>query len=120
MFCGLGEEERTKFRKKKKGKKGKKRKKPHRGQKWVGWMKGYLETYNHMKYFLPYLSRFWLRLLFTPNLRGCFRVLQSKSRDLLPRNLVQTCNSLKLLSKFHVARPNRSRVISKSLKFCTR
>ena len=21
-------------------------------------MKGYLETYNHMKYFLPYLSRF--------------------------------------------------------------
>ena len=44
MFCGLGEEERTKIRKKKKGKKkkkkkkkGKKRKKPHRGQKWVGW-----------------------------------------------------------------------------------
>ena len=44
MFCGLGEEERTKIRKKKKEKKekkGKKRKKkrnePHRGQKWVGW-----------------------------------------------------------------------------------
>ena len=40
MFCGLGEEERTKFRKKKKKKKGKKnekRKKTHRGQKWVGW-----------------------------------------------------------------------------------
>ena len=35
MFCGLGEEERTKFRKKKKGKK--KRNEPHRGQKWVGW-----------------------------------------------------------------------------------
>ena len=35
MFCGLGEEERTKIRKKKKGKK--KRNKPHRGQKWVGW-----------------------------------------------------------------------------------
>ena len=33
MFCGLAEEERTKFRKEK----GKKRKKPHRGQKWVGW-----------------------------------------------------------------------------------
>ena len=68
MFCGLGEEERTKIRKKKKekkgkkkekkGKKGKKRNKPHRGQKWVGWMKGYLETYNPMKYFLPYLCRF--------------------------------------------------------------
>ena len=43
MFRGLGEEERTKFRKKKNGKKGKKRKKkrkqPHRGQKWVGWDK---------------------------------------------------------------------------------
>ena len=38
MFCGLGEEERTKIRKKKKEKKRKKeRNKPHRGQKWVGW-----------------------------------------------------------------------------------
>ena len=41
MFCGLGEEERTRFRKKKKEIKGKrkekKRNKPHRGQKWVGW-----------------------------------------------------------------------------------
>ena len=30
MFCGFGEEERTRFRKKKK------EKKTHRGQKWVG------------------------------------------------------------------------------------
>ena len=38
MFCGLGEEQRTKIRKKKKKKKkGKKRNKPHCGQKWVGW-----------------------------------------------------------------------------------
>ena len=44
MFCGLGEEERTKFRKKKKEiigkkeeKKEKKRNQPYRGQKWVGW-----------------------------------------------------------------------------------
>ena len=38
MCCGLGEEERTKIRKKKKRKKRKKkRNKPHRGQKWVGW-----------------------------------------------------------------------------------
>ena len=40
MFCGLGEEERTKIRKKKKEKEEKKRKKinkTHRGQKWVGW-----------------------------------------------------------------------------------
>ena len=32
-FHGLGEEERTKIRKKKKEKKNK----PHRGQKWVNW-----------------------------------------------------------------------------------
>ena len=38
MCCGLGEEERTKIRKKKKEKKRKKkRNKPHRGQKWVAW-----------------------------------------------------------------------------------
>ena len=37
MFCGLGEEERTKIRKKEKEKKGKKRNEPHHGQKWVGW-----------------------------------------------------------------------------------
>ena len=37
MCCGLGEEERTKIRKKKKEKKGKKRNEFHRGQKWVGW-----------------------------------------------------------------------------------
>ena len=48
MFCGLGELERTRFRKKEKEKKGKKKgkkrkkkgkkkgKKPHRGRKWVG------------------------------------------------------------------------------------
>ena len=38
MFCGLGEEERTKIRKKKKERKGKnkKRNKPYRGQKLVG------------------------------------------------------------------------------------
>ena len=37
MFCGLGEEERTKIRKKKKEKKEEKGKNPYRGQKWVGW-----------------------------------------------------------------------------------
>ena len=41
MFCGFGEEERTKFRKKKKKKKDKQRKnkrnKPHCSQKWIGW-----------------------------------------------------------------------------------
>ena len=54
MFCGLGEEERTKIRKKKENK-GKNRITAKRGL--IG-MKGYLKTYNHIKYFLPYLSRF--------------------------------------------------------------
>ena len=91
MFCGLGEEERTKFRKKKKEKKEINLIAVKSGL--VG-IKEYVKTYNHMKYFLPYLSRFCLRPLFTPNLRGGFRVLKPKSRDLLPRNLVQTYNSL--------------------------
>ena len=91
MCCGLGEEERTKIRKKKKEKKEINLIAAKSGL--VG-MKGYLETYNSMKYFLPYLSRFWLRPLFTQNFRSGFRVLKPKSRDLLPRNCVQTYNSL--------------------------
>ena len=51
MFCGLGEKERTKIREKK----GKNLIAAKSGL--VG-MKGYFQTYNHMKYFLPYLSRF--------------------------------------------------------------
>ena len=59
MCCGLGEEERTKIRKKKKEKKKKKKEINLIAAKsgLVG-MKGYFETYNPMKYFLPYLSRF--------------------------------------------------------------
>ena len=91
MFCGLGEEERTKIRKKKRKKKGINLIAAKSGL--VG-MKGYLETYNPMKYFLPYLSRFSLRPLFTPNFWGGFRVLKPKSQNLLPRNLVQTYNLL--------------------------
>ena len=55
MCCGSGEEERTQFRKKKRKKKEINLIAAKSGL--VG-MKGYLETYNHMKYFLPYLSRF--------------------------------------------------------------
>ena len=62
MFCGLGEEERTKIRKKKKEIKGKKGKKKEINliavKSGLVGMKGYLETYNPMKYFLPYLSGF--------------------------------------------------------------
>ena len=43
MFCGLGEEERTKFRKKKKEKK---RKKVIAAKSGLVEMKGYRETYN--------------------------------------------------------------------------
>ena len=56
MFCGLGEEERTKIRKKKKEKK--KEINLIVAKRGLIGMKGYLETYNHTKYFLPYLSRF--------------------------------------------------------------
>ena len=57
MFCGLGEEERTKIRKKKKGKKRKKKEKKRKkkekkeinliaAKRGLVGMKGYLETYN--------------------------------------------------------------------------
>ena len=55
MFCGLGEE-RTKIRKKKKEKK--KEINLIAAKSGLVGMKGDLKTYNHMKYFLPYLSRF--------------------------------------------------------------
>ena len=53
MFCGLGEEEHTKFRKKKRKKKEINLIAAKSGL--VG-MKGYLKTYNQMKYFLLYLK----------------------------------------------------------------
>ena len=55
MLCGLGEEECTKFRKEKMEKE--KKKNSMRLKVYVG-MKKYLTTYNHVKYFSPYLSRF--------------------------------------------------------------
>ena len=57
MFCGLGEE-RTKIRKKKRKTKGKKEINLIATKIGLVGMKGYLETYNYMKYFLPYLNRF--------------------------------------------------------------
>ena len=58
MFCGLGEEKRTKIRKKKKEKKEKKEINLITAKSGLVGMKEYLKTYNHVKYFLPYLSRF--------------------------------------------------------------
>ena len=51
MFCNLGEKDCTRFRKKKKKKKGKNL----IAAKLVE-IKGYFETYNNVKYFLPYLN----------------------------------------------------------------
>ena len=75
MCCGLGEEERTKIRKKK----GKKKEINLIAAKsgLVG-MKGYLETYNHMKYFLPYLKLFLTETPFYANLAGRFSGSKSK------------------------------------------
>ena len=56
MFCGLGEEERTKIRKKKKEKK--KEKNLITAKRGLVGMKGHRKTCNHIKYFLPCSSRF--------------------------------------------------------------
>ena len=58
MFCGLGKEERTRFRKKKKEKGKKKKKKLIAAKSELVEIKKYLKKYNPVKYFLPYLSRF--------------------------------------------------------------
>ena len=61
MRCGLGEEERTKTRKKKKGnKKKKKGKKPHRGQKWFGWDERVLEDIQPYETFFAVLNKSFL------------------------------------------------------------
>ena len=58
MFCGLGEE-RTRFRKKKKEKKKREQEKNFKVvNSGLVEMKGYLKTYNRVKYCLTYLSRF--------------------------------------------------------------
>ena len=66
MFCGLGEEERTKIRKKKR------KKNLIAAKSGLVGIKGYLKTYNRMKYFLPYLSRFWLETAFYAELAERF------------------------------------------------
>ena len=55
MFCGLGEEERIKIRKKKKEKK---RNEPHRGQKWVGWDERIYEDIPPYEIFFDVLKPF--------------------------------------------------------------
>ena len=119
MFCGLGEEEHTKIRKKRKKKKEEMN--FIAAKSGLVGMKGYFKTYNHMKYFLPVLKPFLIETAFYAKLAG--RFLHSKTKVTSPiaskfGTNIQLIN-LKLLSKFHAARPNRSRVISKSLNFHT-
>ena len=123
MFCGLGEEERTKIRKKKKRKKKKKkRNKPHRGLKWVGWDERVSWDIQPYEIFFAVLKPFLTETAFYAKLAGRFSGSKIEvTWSIAPKfgTNIQLIN-LKLLSKFHVARPNRSQVISKSLKFHTR
>ena len=70
MCCGLGEEERAKIRKKKKEKK--KEINIIAAKSGLVGMKGYLETYNHMKYFLAVLKPFLTETAFYAKLAGRF------------------------------------------------
>ena len=84
MFCGLGEEERTKIKKKKKEKEGKNRKKEGKklnliaAKRGLVGMKGYLKTYNHMKYFFAVLQPFLTETAFYAKLAG--RISGSKTK----------------------------------------
>ena len=70
MFCGLGEEERTKIRKKKKRKK--KRHEPHRGQKWVGWDETVSKDIQPCEIFFALLKPFLSETTFYAKLVGRF------------------------------------------------
>ena len=87
MFSDLGEEDRTRFRKKKRKKKEKrekkekKRKKPHDGKSGLVGIKRYPKTYNRVKYFLPYFEPFFNETAFYTKLLKRFSGLKPKPRD---------------------------------------
>ena len=119
MSCGLGEKERTRFRKKINEKQGKKL---IAAKSWLVGTKRYLKTYNRVKYFFALLKPFLTETAFYAKLSGQFSDPKTKVPRLIASKFgtnIQLIN-LKLLSKFHVARPNQSRVISKTLKSRTR
>ena len=73
-------------------------------------MKEYLKTYKYMKYFLPYLKPFLTEAAFYAKLVGRFSGSKTKVNRSIASKFganMQLIN-LKLLSKFLVARPNRS------------
>ena len=70
-------------------------------------MKEYIKIYYHLKYFLPYLSRLGLRQFFGKRLD---RFSGPKNKITRPTASKFAANkhlvNLKLLYKFHVARPD--------------
>ena len=72
MFCGLGEEERTKIRKKRKKKEKKKEMNLIVAKSGLVEMKGYLKTYNPVKYFFAVLKPFLTETAFYAKLLGRF------------------------------------------------
>ena len=78
MFCGLGEEERTKIRKKEKEKKGKKINKAHRGQKWVGWDERVSQDIPPYETFFVVLKPFLTETAFYAKLAGRFSGSKTK------------------------------------------
>ena len=95
-----------------------KEKKQTRGQKWVG-------KDETVFIFLPCLSRSCIRPLFAPNF--CVQNFRFSGPKIEVTCLIASkyginlyLINLKLLLKFHTARPHCSRVIRKSLKLRTR
>ena len=72
MFCGLGEKERTKIRKKKK------EKNLIAANSGLVGIKRYLQAYNHMMYFLPYLKPFLTGTDFYAKLAGRFSISKTE------------------------------------------
>ena len=100
----------------------KKRKKPHGDQKWVGWDEKVCLDIKPCEKFFVVLKPFLNETAFYAKLLGRFSGSKAEVTRLIALKFgikMQLIN-LKLLSKFHVARPNGSRVMSKSLKSHTR
>ena len=74
MVCGLGEEERTRFRKKK----GKKGKKPIAAKSGLVGITEYLQTYNRVKYFFAILKPLFNETAFYAKVLGRFLTPKTK------------------------------------------
>ena len=72
-------------------------------------MKGYLKTYNHIKYFFAVLKPFLIEPAFYAKLAGRFLGLKTKITGLIATKFGKNMKliNLKLLSKFRAPKPNR-------------